>query len=565
MALDNTARSDSRLWLRTRVSRSAVTYRSSSLHSCFASPWKRWGEIGVFRGFKTSSLQRGVIVALIAYIIAISSAHFLSSVSFAKETKSTGTYFSEDTSEDPFPRITGRTPSTRTPSSTPVPPANPAAPFLIDPQADSPALPVIPLPSESSEDRVQWKSLMRASLFYLGVMHSFRLATEAGTRAGLHNSVFGGYFKALGAMHGWSDGDSYYENYLGHPLEGAVSGYIWVHNDPRYRAVQFGADRDYWMSRLRAYAFAWAFSEQFEIGLMSEASIGQIQRYCCAYGFVDHVITPNGGLVWMLAGDAVDRYVTVPIENRTRNTILRIFARTILNPPQTFANVMMLQKPWSRDNRGTTRRYQGQMYLRPSQTLFESVRTADTPSDPGTVPKLEIAASVPSFQRSGNLGCLGGGAVAGVRATDFWQWTMEVSGCTLGNSLPHYSSGDSLTFTTGPQWIVHTAGKWSPHAYFRIGGQKITKEKVDPKKRQEMLSQRHAGTQIDRDLFTQHWESTGISLSLGGGLDIAVNRAMALRVVNFEYLHSWMGKINGTDFNQGLRFSAGLVLRVGSW
>ena len=155
--------------------------------------------------------------------------------------------------------------------------------------------------------------------------------------------------------------------------------------------------------------------------------------------------------------------------------------------------------------------------------------------------------------------------MAGVRATDFWQWTLEVSGCTLGNSLPHYSSGDSLTFTTGPQWIVHTAGKWSPHVHFRIGGQKITKEKVDPKKRQEVLSQHHAGTQIDRDLFTKHWESTGISLSLGGGLDIAVNRAMAFRVVNFEYLHSWLGKINGTDFNHGMRFSAGLVLRVGSW
>ena len=33
---------------------------------------------------------------------------------------------------------------------------------------------------------------------YLGVMHSFRLGTEAATREGLDNSVAGGYFKALG-------------------------------------------------------------------------------------------------------------------------------------------------------------------------------------------------------------------------------------------------------------------------------------------------------------------------------------------------------------------------------
>jgi len=203
-------------------------------------------------------------------------------------------------------------------------------------------------------------------MFYLGVMHSFRLGTEAGAREALNNSVVGGYFKSMGAMHGWSDGDGYYENYLGHPIEGAVSGYIWIHHDPRYRVVQFGTDRDYWMSRLRAYAFAWAFSEQFEIGPISEASIGQIQRYCCQYGFVDHVITPNGGLVWMLAGDALDRYVTVPIENRIHNTNVRILARMAFTPPQTFANLMMFHSPWRRENRASPTQYEGEIYLRPS-------------------------------------------------------------------------------------------------------------------------------------------------------------------------------------------------------
>src|SRR5215470_12214077 len=236
---------------------------------------------------------------------------------------------------------------------------------------------------------VEWKSLMNGSLFYLGVMHGFRIATEAGTREGLHNSVFGGYFKALGAMHGWSDGDGYYENYLGHPIEGAVSGYIWIHNDPRYRLVQFGKDRDYWMSRLRAYGFAWAFSEQFEVSLVSEASIGQIQRYCCAYGFVDHVITPNGGLVWMVAGDAIDRYVTVPIENRTHNTAIRILARVGLNPAQSFANLMMFQYPWRRENRATVSKYDGELYLRPSPPLSETTSREGPSAGRSVIPKFE--------------------------------------------------------------------------------------------------------------------------------------------------------------------------------
>jgi hypothetical protein len=406
---------------------------------------------------------------------------------------------------------------------------------------------------------------MKDSMMYTGVMHSFRLATEKGTREALHNSVFGGYLKALGAMHGWSDGDGYYENYLGHPIEGAVSGYIWIHHDPRYRTVQFGMDRNYWMSRLRAYAFAWAFSEQFEIGPISEASIGQIQRYCCAYGFVDHVITPNGGLVWMLAGDAIDRYVTVPMEARTKKPVVRMLVRSLFNPPQTFANLMMSQKPWHRENRDGTESYTGEMFLTSSKSLLDAV-------NPGAkgfndVPKFEVAASLPAFHSVGGLNCLGGGGIGAFRATDFWQWTVEVSGCTLGNSLPHNWNGDSLTFTAGPQWIAHTSGRWSPHAHCRIGGQKITEEYLDSEKKKQVDAFMPPGANPTnyRYLYTQQWETTGFSVSVGGGLDVGLNRGLALRVANLEYVRSWLGHLNGRDFNRSVRFSTGLVLRMGTW
>jgi len=80
---------------------------------------------------------------------------------------------------------------------------------------------------------------MYASSSFVGVMHGYRFATEPSTRNALSNQPFG-YFAALGAMHGWSDGDGYFENYLGHPIQGAVSDYLWIHNDPRYRNVEFG-------------------------------------------------------------------------------------------------------------------------------------------------------------------------------------------------------------------------------------------------------------------------------------------------------------------------------------
>ena len=408
--------------------------------------------------------------------------------------------------------------------------------------------------TENEKSTVDWKPLMYESSLYLGVMHSFRLATEPSTRKAMGNNPLG-YFEVLGAIHGWSDGDGYYENYLGHPLQGAVSDYMWIHNDLRYRNVEFGKSRDYWMSRLRAYAFSWAFSEQFEIGLFSEASLGQIQRYCCAYGFVDHVVTPNFGMIWLIGGDILDRYVTRPLENRTKSVKARSILRGVINPPQSFANVLMGRYPWYRENRPE---YDGQLYVR---TESPSTGKFMLP----LVPKFELTAAMPSYTRMGSYSCLGGSGVAGFRINDFWQWTLEVGGCTLGNSLPKHWSGDSLIFHTGPQWIMHNSSRWSPHAHFRVGGQKITQEYcADHGDKPAGLS---TGTpcQSEPNLRAQHYESTGFSISTGAGLDVKLNSALAVRVANLDYMYSWLHPVAGTDYNQGVRFTTGIVLRIGTW
>ena len=415
-----------------------------------------------------------------------------------------------------------------------------------------------PRPAEGTgRDEVSWTPLARQSLIYLGVMHSYRLATEPSTRNAMSNPVVGGYFRSLGAMHGWSDGDDYYENYLGHPIGGAVSGYLWIHNDPRYRNVEFGRSRDYWMGRLRAYAFAWAFSEQFEIGLLSEASIGQIQRYCCAYGFVDHVITPNGGALWMIGGDILDKYVIRRIEDRTRNPVVRAVARGVLNPPLSFANVLAGEFPWHRENRPGVRDYGGELYLRVENAAPPAFRR---------VPTFELTATLPSVLLFDRLSCVGGGGVGAFRLTDSWQWTAEVSGCTFGDFEKNWS-GDSLTFSTGPRWISHTSSRWSPHFGVRLGGQKITQQYTDPVIKQRVLNSLPGKSADDdvSDKYTTHYETTGLSLVIGGGTDVRLNRALALRVANVDYVRSWLDPINGYDLNHGYRVSTGLVLRMGTW
>ena len=52
---------------------------------------------------------------------------------------------------------------------------------------------------------------------------------------------------------------------------------------------------------------------------MSEASIGHIQKNFPQQGFADHVVTPTVGMGWMIAEDALDRYVVKSIEAYTPN------------------------------------------------------------------------------------------------------------------------------------------------------------------------------------------------------------------------------------------------------
>jgi hypothetical protein len=405
------------------------------------------------------------------------------------------------------------------------------------------------------QSKVQWGSLFKHEFVFLSVMHSYRVATEPGTLQGVEKSTLGGYFKDLGALHGWSDGDTYYETYLGHPIQGAVAGYMWVHHDPKFRLVEFGQSRAYWMSRLRAYGWMFAEIEQFKVGVLSEATIGQIDRYCCAYGLNDHVVT-NLGIVWVVGGDAIDRYVVRKIEDHTTSVPLRIIARVGLNPPLGMANLMDFNYPWRRENRPGVKDYRGETYVVP-----DSERP---PVETSIVPKFEMAAAVPELMRFGNLSCWGGGGVAGFRMTDSWQWSLEVSGCTLGNSLPTYWSGDQLSWTTGPQWIRHTQSRWSPHAHFRVGGQKITEKQVDA----PILTWVGGPpplTDGENSEGQKHWETTGFSMSMGGGLDMRVTRAFAWRFANFDYVRSWLGQLNGVNFDHGYRLSMGVVLRVGTW
>jgi hypothetical protein len=176
------------------------------------------------------------------------------------------------------------------------------------------------LPAPLPPSGADWHHLFLSSGAFLAFSHAFRCATEQGTRDAFGGSFLDGYGISLGNMHGWADGDNFLVNYIGHPMEGSVTGYIWQHNDRAYRDVVFGKNARYWKAKLRSAAFSYVFSVQFEIGPVSEASLGHIQASYPAQGFVDHVVTPAIGLGWTVVEDSLDRYVIRTIEGHSRNS-----------------------------------------------------------------------------------------------------------------------------------------------------------------------------------------------------------------------------------------------------
>ena len=134
-------------------------------------------------------------------------------------------------------------------------------------------------------------------------------------------------------------------------MHGAAAGYIWLDHDPRGTRDEFGLSPRYWSSRWRSVAWSAAYSVQFEIGPLSEASIGNVGMKPETTGWVDYVVTPAGGLAILVAEDALDRFLVRWAEARTRNRFYRASLRMLFGPARALANVATNKPPWQRSGR----------------------------------------------------------------------------------------------------------------------------------------------------------------------------------------------------------------------
>src|SRR5437773_7614393 len=174
---------------------------------------------------------------------------------------------------------------------------------------------------------------------------------------------------------GWDDGDQVLYSYVGHPIQGAMAGYIQIQNDPQGEKLEFSNTKAYWWSRFKALLWNVAYSTQWNIGPLSELTLekygttarqpwNQNGTWPCTkkpcvtgVGQVDLVITPVGGFAWILTEDLLDKHVAHHLEGATRNRFLIDVVRCALNPIRGGANMLHGRRPWYRATRDS-----GQMY-----------------------------------------------------------------------------------------------------------------------------------------------------------------------------------------------------------
>jgi len=92
--------------------------------------------------------------------------------------------------------------------------------------------------TRTPDTSVKWQAAVQESLLYTGIMHTFNIWTDPGTRDALNGPWLKDYLDSVSELRGWSDSDRFMAPYVGHTIEGSIFGYIERQNDPRYRKVQ---------------------------------------------------------------------------------------------------------------------------------------------------------------------------------------------------------------------------------------------------------------------------------------------------------------------------------------
>lgn len=229
------------------------------------------------------------------------------------------------------------------------------------------------MPEQEENLRYHWTGLLVQTFAFNSVENMFRLATDNTLRSLLVTKPFWhDYIASLHQfnMRRWNDGDNFLVNYVGHPMQGGVTAYLEIQNSPTQSRIQWN-EPGYWSSRGRAFLWSTIYSTYEEIGPTGEAGIGSEGGYtydtrCILHcnpetappsgrdtnntGWVDFIVTPTVGMLWVFAEDAIDKEISERIiAHADPDAVYPKIIRGALNPTRTMANFLRGRKPWYRD------------------------------------------------------------------------------------------------------------------------------------------------------------------------------------------------------------------------
>jgi hypothetical protein len=226
----------------------------------------------------------------------------------------------------------------------------------------------------AKDEGFDWRGALRESLTFLLIEQAYVVHTDFRWVVSENGIPFNHYWRdytqslSEWTKSGWNDGDPNWFGYVGHPIQGALTGFIQIQNDPQSRTLEFSRTKAYWKSRLKAALWNAAYSTQWNLGPLSEVTVekyGSKDRapwnyngtFPCFHhcltgvGQIDIVMTPLGGTGWLIAEDFLDKRVVRRIEASAQNHFLIDTARVALNPIRSGANMLHGEHPWYRATR----------------------------------------------------------------------------------------------------------------------------------------------------------------------------------------------------------------------
>src|SRR3984885_2688506 len=225
-----------------------------------------------------------------------------------------------------------------------------------------------------AQEGFHWRQALKESMTFLVIEQAYVVHTDFNwvvSENGVpFNHFWRDYTQALSEWthSGWNDGDPNWFGYVGHPIQGALTGFIQIQNDPASEKLEFSRTKAYWWSRFKAALWNAAYSTQWNLGPFSEVTVekyGTKDRppwnyngsFPCSHhcltgvGQIDVVMTPLGGTGWLIGEDFLDSKIVRRVEDATQNRFIVDTVRVALNPIRGGANVLHGKPLWYRASR----------------------------------------------------------------------------------------------------------------------------------------------------------------------------------------------------------------------